>query len=136
MRMIRLKLQLCGVYALNVQHIESLHESSQAFGLLESVINSVCDYSMGEKFNEDFLELQKCVSEPNTEISEKEIKNTYWNNIMNCQSDEEVRNIFLTIFKNFHSKEQTQGRSCLGKIIFSKQDKVEISSPESKKYLK
>lgn len=47
MRMIRLKLQLCGVYALNVQHAESLHESSQAFGLLESVINSVCDYSMG-----------------------------------------------------------------------------------------
>jgi len=71
MRMIKLKLQLCGVYALNVQHVESLHESSQAFGLLESVINSVCDYSMGEKFNEDFLELQKCVSEPNTEISEK-----------------------------------------------------------------
>lgn len=25
MRMIKLKLQLCGVYALNVQHIESLH---------------------------------------------------------------------------------------------------------------
>jgi len=23
---------------------------------------------------------------------------------MNCQSDEEVRNIFVTIFKNFHSK--------------------------------
>jgi hypothetical protein len=43
---------------------------------------------------------------------------------MNCQSDEEVRNIFLTIFKNFHSKEQMQARSCLGKIIFSKQDKV------------
>ncbi len=55
MRMIKLKLQLCGVYALNVQHVESLHESSQAFGLLENVINSVCDYSMGEKFNEDFL---------------------------------------------------------------------------------
>ncbi len=51
MRMIRVKLQLCGVYALNVQHIESLQESSQAFGLLENVINSVCDYSMGEKFN-------------------------------------------------------------------------------------
>lgn len=48
---------------------------------------------------------------------------------MNCQSDEEVRNIFLTIFKNFHSKEQMQARSCLGKIIFSKQDKVEVISP-------
>jgi hypothetical protein len=43
---------------------------------------------------------------------------------MNCQSDEEVRNIFLMIFKNFHSKEQTQARSCLGKIISSKQDKT------------
>lgn len=83
---------------------------------------------MGEKFNEDFLELQKCVSEPNTEISEKEIKNTYWNNVMNCQGDEEVRAIFLTIFKNFHAKEQMQARSCLGKIIASKQDKIEIVS--------
>jgi hypothetical protein len=55
MRIIRVKLQLCGVHALNVQHSESLQESSQAFGLLESVISSVCDYSMGEKFNEDFL---------------------------------------------------------------------------------
>ena len=54
-RMIRVKLQLCGVYPLNVQHHESLQESSQAFGLLEGVITSVCDYSMGEKFNEDFL---------------------------------------------------------------------------------
>jgi hypothetical protein len=53
---------------------------------------------------------------------------------MNCQSDEEVRNIFLIIFKNFHAKEQTQARSCLGKIIFSKQDKVEATSADSKKF--
>jgi hypothetical protein len=66
MRMIKIKLQLCGVFALNVQHVESLRESSQAFTLLENVINSVCDYSMGERHNEDFLELQKCISEPNT----------------------------------------------------------------------
>jgi hypothetical protein len=136
MRMIRLKLQLCGVYALNVQHMESLGESSQAFGLLESVINSVCDYSMGERYNEDFLELQRCVAEPNTEISEKEIKNTYWNNIMNCQSDEEVRNIFMGIFKNYHAKEQTQARSCLGKIVATRQDRTELVSHDSKKYLK
>lgn len=136
MRMVRVKLQLCGIYALNIQHVESLHESSQAFGFLESVIHSICDYSMGEKFHEDFLELQKCVADPNTEISEKEIKNTYWNNIMNCQSDEEVVNIFFLIFKNFHSKEQTQARSCLGKIIANKQEKADTISADSKKYLK
>lgn len=55
---------------------------------------------------------------------------------MNCQSDEEVRNIFLNIFKNFHAKEQTQTRSCLGKIITSKQEKVEVVSQDSRKYLR
>ena len=34
MRMVRVKLQLCGVFALNEQHVESLNESSQAFGIL------------------------------------------------------------------------------------------------------
>ena len=100
------------------------------------MISSVCDYAMGEKFNEAFLELQRSVTEPNTEITEKEIKNSYWNNIMNCQSDEEVRNIFLTLFKNYHSREQTQARSCLGKIISGRQDKTDNVSPESKKYLR
>jgi hypothetical protein len=55
---------------------------------------------------------------------------------MNCQSDEEVKNIFFNIFKAFHSKEQTQARSCLGKIVTSKQEKTEKVSPDSKRYLK
>jgi hypothetical protein len=91
---------------------------------------------MGEKNNEDFLELQRCVTEPNTEVSEKEIKNTYWNNVMNCQSDEEVRNIFMNIFRNYHAKEQTQARSCLGKIVTSRQDRTDFITPDSRKYLK
>lgn len=36
---------------------------------------------------------------------------------MNGQSDDEVRNIFLSMFKNCNAKEQVQVRSCLGKII-------------------
>ena len=55
---------------------------------------------------------------------------------MNCQSDEEVKGIFLNIFKQFHSKEQMQARSSLGKIINSKQEKTEVITAESRRYLK
>ena len=47
-----------------------------------------------------------------------------------------MKTIFLNIFKNFHSKEQTQARSSLGKIISSKQEKTKIVLPDCKKYLK
>ena len=36
---------------------------------------------------------------------------------MNGQSDNQIRDIFLGLFKNNNFKEQVQVRSCLGKII-------------------
>lgn len=47
---------------------------------------------------------------------------------MNGQSDDEIRNIFLSLFKNSNSKEQVQVRSCLGKIITKNVQKTETIS--------
>jgi hypothetical protein len=49
MRMAKAKLNLCGVYAMLERHPEALLQCTEALGVLEVVVDSVCDYSMGEK---------------------------------------------------------------------------------------